>query len=201
MKLFHENEKIDGLCEDDGRVRATLRYRDHELEGGLGVVRNVLVSVCDLCDQTIGIPHQSTPAIRDARQRAVASVELNLPAIYVDMIDAAVFRVDPESNAEMRKRVLVYYLARYVREEDRMHELNAILAKDVGARPGMPTRRLSFKFSASAVKLLEAAMARTGLNRTDLTKALIAKIGEDLIEPASPPLLPELSLLAQVLKA
>jgi hypothetical protein len=63
MKIFVEGEAIESLCEDDGWVRTTFRYRTFQLAGDAGET-NVLVAVCDVCSEIICVPHQSTRGFR-----------------------------------------------------------------------------------------------------------------------------------------
>jgi len=61
VKLYLEGEKGKALCETDGRVFTTFRYRDVPFSDGSGVARRVLAGVCDSCGKVVSILPQSTP--------------------------------------------------------------------------------------------------------------------------------------------
>jgi hypothetical protein len=66
--LYQEGEKSKAICETCHQiVTTTFARRDVPFSDGNGEVKNILVSVCDHCDQVVAIPAQSTPAIREAR--------------------------------------------------------------------------------------------------------------------------------------
>ena len=66
MKLNMPGEKGKAICESDGRVSTTFRYRDVLFSDGSGVARKILVGVCDRCGKVVAIPPQSTPSIKAA---------------------------------------------------------------------------------------------------------------------------------------
>lgn len=47
----------------------TYLYRDVPFSDGSGMVRNILVGVCNCCDSVISTPSQSTPAIKEELQK------------------------------------------------------------------------------------------------------------------------------------
>ena len=68
MKIHFEGEKSIAICPNCKIiVTTTFTTRDvtaHTADWGRVLVKNVLVSVCDRCEHVIGIPQQSTPAIK-----------------------------------------------------------------------------------------------------------------------------------------
>jgi hypothetical protein len=69
-KLFQEGDKSKATsshcCE---QVSTTIVRRDVPFSDGKGSAKDILVAVCDVCDHVVAVPAQSTPAIREARQR------------------------------------------------------------------------------------------------------------------------------------
>lgn len=45
-------------------VTTTYQLRDVPFSDKSGVVKNILVGVCDVCGSIVSMPHQSTPAIK-----------------------------------------------------------------------------------------------------------------------------------------
>ena len=68
MRIFSEAHVERAVCDIDGVVTATFRYRDVPFSDGSGVVRNLLVGVCDVCDEVILSPPQAVPVIAAARE-------------------------------------------------------------------------------------------------------------------------------------
>jgi hypothetical protein len=204
MKLFTSGEKGRALCDRDGLVSTTYRYRDVPFSDGQGQVRDILVGVCDRCDRVLAIPPQSTPAIGAERARAQVPVEATLPAPYIEILDAAGLRVHATATPDFRKRLLVYYVDRYASGAEKMAELATLAQRcpTVVMRSVKPPRkRLSFKLAPKAHQRFEDVARASHLDKTTLIKSLVVKINDDIVEPARPRHLAELSTLADVFYA
>ncbi|SDF89759.1 hypothetical protein [Paraburkholderia phenazinium] len=102
-KLSEEGEKSKAICQSCKQiVSTTFARRDVPFSDGIGEVKDILVSVCDLCDRVVAIPAQSTPAIREARLKEVKSIEAQLPAAFPDMLDLAAHTIDSASSTVRR---------------------------------------------------------------------------------------------------
>lgn len=76
MNFYQESDKSRAICSHcEGLVQTTFTRRNVPFDDGVGEVNGVLVSVCDVCDQVVGVPAQSIPAIKAAREAAVLSIE------------------------------------------------------------------------------------------------------------------------------
>ena len=84
---------LTGTTSADGPVTVTYGYRDVPFNDSNGVAKNIMAGICDRCGQVIVIPAQSEPAISQARKRVEHSLEVNIPAAYIDILDAAVMRI------------------------------------------------------------------------------------------------------------
>ena len=66
--IYNPGDKSRAICEGCAKVVATtFVYRDIAFDDGSGVVRDILVAVCDACEAIAAVPAQSPPAIRQAR--------------------------------------------------------------------------------------------------------------------------------------
>ena len=66
--IYNLGDKSRAICEGCAKVVATtFVYRDVAFDDGSGVVRDILVAVCDACEAIVDVPAQSTPAIRQMR--------------------------------------------------------------------------------------------------------------------------------------
>ena len=201
MKVYHEGDKAQALCHDDGPVTVTYGYRDVPFNDGNGVAKNIMAGICDRCGQVIVIPAQSEPAISQARKRVEHSLEVNIPAAYIDILDAAVMRIATHPTTDFRKPLVVFYLDRYLREEESLDELASLHAR-YQASPEFtrnPKKRLSVKLSSYANERLLEVSRRSNLNKTDQIKSLVAKIDQDIVRPEHPLHYEELAGLGRVL--
>lgn len=202
MKLFVAGEKGRALCDVDGAVPTTFAYRDVPFDDRRGVARGILVGVCDRCGRVVTVPPQATPAIKAARDKAVVAFEAVLPAMYVDALDLACFRVDPGVTSEFRKRLLMYYLHRSSRSKAAFRRLlDAARRRDEVfriPRAVSAKRRLSMKISPAMSAAVDAMVKEAGLSRTDIVKGSLVQIRREIVDPASPENLDELRMLAAV---
>lgn len=190
-KFFSEGDKSRAICAECKKLSTTtFGYRDVPFSDASGVVKDILVGVCDHCDQVASIPSQSTPAISMARAKASESVEAVLPAPYLDMLDLACFKIDPDFSLDLRKALLMFYVHRFASgafELSRLQASNATLAK----RPTMESktrRRLSMKTSRRLANELDSVADRSAMKKTQTIKAIIGAIQEDIVNDGRPDL-------------
>lgn len=203
MKLFMPGDKKTALCHRDGRVSVTFAYRDVPFRDGNGMAHNILAGVCDTCGDAILFPAQSTPAIAAARRRVEHPLEVNIPAPFVDALDAAIVRVAAYPTSDFRKQLLVYYVNRYASGQEDPQELNHLIK---GNSPLLkvrvsPKKRLSMKFSEAVDGRIEKIREETLLSKTDLVKSLTIKVYQDIVQPDQPKHQKALSDIADVLYA
>jgi len=86
MKIFKVGESQKAACEIcQSFENATFKLRDVPFSDGKGIVKNVLVGVCDKCDSVTVLPHQSTPAVKKQYEAKRKPVEGRLPAHLIDI--------------------------------------------------------------------------------------------------------------------
>ncbi|GAB2178642.1 hypothetical protein [Dongia sp. agr-C8] len=204
MKLIIEGHQEQAICGRDGAVGITYRRRDVPFSDGHGSAKDILVGVCDVCGDVVAIPPQSTPAIRAAREVATEAIEANLPAAYLDALDLACYRLNPAATTELRKRLLMYYAVAGTGKAKRLRMIGSRLDKaDLALTGGSKSakRRLSMKVTPAFSSAFDRLAAETKLNRTQLLKALVVEINDDIVKPAKPAKLVELKALAAVVAA
>lgn len=70
MAHYQAGDTSRAICEDCNQiVETTFRLRDVPFFDGSGIAENILVAVCNTCNQVVAIPAQSTPAIVDAMHK------------------------------------------------------------------------------------------------------------------------------------
>lgn len=201
MKIYHEADKSRAMCENDGLVTTTFAYRDVPFRDGSGIVKDILVAVCDKCGDVVAIPPQSSLAIRASREKAAVPVEANLPAIYIDTLDLAAYRIDPNLTPDFRKRLLMYYVHTYAMDDKLLARFAENMREDhffESADKNSVRKRLSMKVTPAMSREIEALMQATALSKTDLIKSVISQIHKDIVAPDMPKQMKLLRTLAAV---
>ncbi|ATQ75544.1 hypothetical protein CR152_14205 [Massilia violaceinigra] len=201
MKLLNVGDKSKAICYDCNElVHTTYKRRDVPFSDGVGVAKDILAGVCDICDRVVSTPAQSTPAIKASRDKAMVPIEAQLPAIYIDALDLACYRIDSSVNSDFRKRLLMYYVRKSANSAGGSERLVGALKKktefEVVAEPSR--KRLSIKVSQPMADEIAAVMKSTNLNKTDLMKSIVLQINEEIIKPRVPKHIDELQTLAMV---
>lgn len=70
---FQAGDKSTAICSRCGELVDTIFVRrDVRFSDGNGPTNDILVAVCDVCDDVVAVPAQSTLAIRETRQRVLS---------------------------------------------------------------------------------------------------------------------------------
>jgi len=207
MKMFHDGDKSKAICAQCQKVvSTTFVYRNVPFNDGVGLVKDILVAVCDACDVIVATPPQSTPAIKAAREKPCEPFEVVLPAPLIEILDLAACRIDPDVDAGFRKRLFAFYIDLNTQSSQGAITLNAYAQayKLEKARwnKNIPRKRLSFKMKPRLNALVDDLQKRFGIkNRTNLTGAVIMQIRDEIITPDLPLHFAELKRMAAVLAA
>lgn len=184
MIFYKEGDKSQSICPDCGEiVSTTMLYRDVPFEDGSAVAKDILVGVCDRCLMVVSIPAQSTPAIAKAKKQAQTPLEANVPAVFVDMLDYACYRLDSRAGTELRKRLIMFYIHQYTSGQLNKDELQSIHESMVlFANKGSRKKRLSFKVTDAMSVEVQNLSDATRLGKTELIKSVVYKIKNDIID-------------------
>nr|BFD40151.1 hypothetical protein FFPRI1PSEUD_16500 [Pseudomonas sp. FFPRI_1] len=204
MKLYLQGDRGKALCEHCQQVVGiTYSRRDVPFSDGNGQAREILVGVCDLCATVVAIPPQSTPAIKEARKQSLTSIEARLPAVYLDVLDAAMHSVAADAGVQMRKLFFSYYFSAPTGPclERVHHGFAAYLAEQAEARQ-LPAvyamKRLSLKVNHYVAEDFARLLEATRMTQTELLKSLIAQIRLDVLEGGNPAVIADLRQLARL---
>ena len=202
MKIFLDGDKGKAICDRcGGIVDTTFQRRDVPFSDGSGLVRNLLVGVCDSCDAVVSIPAQSTPAIRRARKPAPDNLEANLPAVYVDLLDYAVYTIDEQASTDFRRLLLTYFVHRDASDPRSVRRLRKAHDEALARYPeprGVPRRRLSLKVPPRVSLALRQLEEDTELNTTELIKSVVCEIQDAVLERPQPAVIQALRTLSAV---
>jgi len=198
MKFYHQGDKSKAICGSCGRLASTtFTYRDVPFDDGSGLVKDILAGVCDTCGEVVSIPPQSTPAIRRAHPVADVSLEVQLPASALEILDLAAYRVQPDITSRFRKALLSFYIRRLAGQKIRQEAVETPARKsNQRPNPAIPRKRLSCKLTPQTSAALDLIMRDTGLSKTKAILAIIHQIEIDLIVPDNPPCLETLREIA-----
>lgn len=62
--MYKIGDKSNAICFQCGLVSITFNLKDVPIRNSEKVVKDLLVGVCDSCEQVVSIPAQSTPKIK-----------------------------------------------------------------------------------------------------------------------------------------
>lgn len=210
MKLLFEGDHGKALCEQCQQlVTTTYLRRNVPFSDGHGEAKDILVGVCQVCHTVVAIPAQSTPAIRESRKQPLTSIEARLPAVYLEVLDAAMHSVSKEAGVHIRKLFFSYYfraLAERVATAaaglHRVHEaFSQALEEQLSARqlpPSLSMKRLSMKVNPHVAEDFSVLLQATHMTQTELLKSVISQIQADVLEAANPVVIGELQRLTRV---
>ncbi|HEV3422394.1 MAG TPA: hypothetical protein VG105_01155 [Paraburkholderia sp.] len=184
-KLYEEGEKSKAICERCQQlVSTTFVRRDVPFSDGTGEASNILAAVCDHCDEVVAIPAQSTPAIREARQREVKAIEAQLPAIYPGMPDLAAYTIDSGSSTGFRKVLMTLYLHRLASGAypgERLLKAHRAAVERFREQRGAARRRLSMKVTPRIAQDIRTLVQDTTMSQTEVINSVIYQIQADVI--------------------
>lgn len=80
MKILKEGNRSEAMCPScQARVPIQYSYRTVHLDESDIDVKNVLVGVCEECGETVSIPAQSFPRLKEAREKKSKTIEARVP--------------------------------------------------------------------------------------------------------------------------
>jgi len=179
MKLYKVGEKSKAICGKCEQLRATtFRERDVPLSSGGGIVEQVLVAVCDVCDEVVSVPHQSVPRIKETLRKERRAVEARIPRQLSDVLGLVC--QDLGFGVDSAPVVFRYYVRRAAAD--------ARVAKRLGARlnseeaSGKATARFSAKLDEPMFERLQEIVKTAGLAQSEVVKGLILQMKEELLD-------------------
>lgn len=180
--LIRQGDESSAICHKCRKLRATrYEYRTIFLKKSKIDVPDVLVGVCQTCDTTVMLPHQSTPRIKDARRTMPSRIDARISKELRDVIGvlASEFGGAPEPFAGGMFR---YYLA--------MMAHDSALAKRIGklansaVTEGTPGGRIAFRLDRSLIDdALEKVNAKADVvDQSGLIRGIIVAAKEDTFD-------------------
>lgn len=197
MKIYFPGDRGKAVCACCGLVETSFQYRDVLLKQSQRTVKNILVGVCDQCGATVSTPAQSTPAIRETRENASESIEAQLPSTYLEVLDMACLKIDPDAVQDMRKRLVLFYIHKHAINE--FHSEDSLMAYQkftemIPENVILPKKRFSMKISQRSAREFDIVAQTFKQTKTDTLKAIMAAIKLDVLDNER--MLPELRAIS-----
>ncbi|EPY9613438.1 hypothetical protein ACXH30_001235 [Enterobacter cloacae] len=195
MRIVKEGDKRQVICHNCGRSEATYLLRDVDFDDNSGTVKNILAAVCDKCHEVVSIPAQSTPKIKAEYKKTKAPLEVRVPAHYLDVLNIATQKINPELDESFNRYLVLYYIHALSTGHYTQQGLSDLLIADFAKAKA--SKRLSMRVNASQLAALNSIMSAQHLKKnTDVIKAVILKINEDIVQNKGPEKLTELRNVA-----
>lgn len=183
MKIFKVGESQKAACEKcQSFENATFQLRDVPFSDGTGIVKRVLVGVCDKCDSVTVLPHQSTPAVKKQYETKRKPVEGRLPAHLIDILNLATLEIG--ASTDFVPSLMKYYVHSLVTNEKTAKNIARYLKSDLAT--GKAEKRLSLKGRQIYDELDHLKSLAHIENTTDLLKSIILKINDDVLIKRKP---------------
>jgi hypothetical protein len=189
MKILKEGDTKKVACETCSSFQnATFQLRDVPFSDGSGLVKSVLVGVCDSCDSVVVVPHQSTPAIQKQLDKQRKAVEGRVPSHFVDILNMASSQLGAETD--FASSLIKYYIHGMSNKEISSAGLLKLLSSELAE--GKSTKRLSLKgrYVAEETEILKSVTHIE--STTDLLKSIVLKINDDILVNKRPERIKEL---------
>jgi len=182
MKIVKAEDKSTAACQTCKKVsEMTYRLRDVPLSDGSDVVKDVLVGVCDICDEVCVMPHQSVPKVSKTIEQRRKPVDSRVPAHMLDILNLASAEVG--GGSEFVPNLLKYYLHALAVSEISPGRLARYLTSDLAS--GKSQKRISLK-GRHVLEDIEKVKELTNLDSTsDIVKSVILKINDDILQKKS----------------
>jgi hypothetical protein len=179
MVILKVGDQEKGACENCAAfVTVTYQLRDVPFSDGCGVVKQVLVGVCEQCDQVCVLPQQSTPVVKRALEKQRRPVESRVPAHMVDILNLA--SVEVGCGTEFIPYLVKYYVHALASKQMSAKPLSRYLTTDLAK--GKAEKRISLK-GQHVVEEVSELKALTHIESTsDLIRGIILKINDDIVQ-------------------
>ena len=149
------------ICPHCKAMRDTVyQYRQVLLGKAKVPVPNVLVGVCRACDRTISLPAQSTPRIKQARERDIKEQNARIPLELEDRLNMMAYSLDIRPEP-FKGAVCRYALSRVVKDKRFAQRVwkNAV-SDDAKGTPG---GRVKFRAESSLPREAKAVALDAGI--------------------------------------
>ena len=178
MKILKVGDTTKAACNTCKSFQdVTFKLRDTPFSDGSGIVKNVLVGVCNTCDSVAVLPHQSTPAVKKQLEKQRKSLESRVPAHMIDILNLASDKLG--GGTEFVPNIVKYYIHALSNKDISSHQLSNYLKSDLAK--GVAQKRISLKGRHLEAELIALKKLLEIESTTDLLKIVVLKINDDVL--------------------
>ena len=178
MKIVKVGDTQKAACHQCRRFEnVTYKLRDVPFSDGKGVVKNVLVGVCDCCNSVAVLPHQSTPVIKKQMETQRRSLESRVPAHMVDILNLA--SVEISGGTEFVPGLMKSYIHSLSTDDISPRGISKYLSGELAK--GKSQKRISIKGRLVAKEFGDLKKITKIDSTTDLIKGVVLKINDDVL--------------------
>ncbi len=178
MKILKVGDTQQAVCNHCKAFSSvTFKLRDVPFSDGSGVVRNVLVGVCDQCDSVAVLPHQSTPAVNKQIEIQRKALESRVPAHMIDILNLV--SVELSGGTEFVPNLIKYYIHSLSNRDMSARGITKYLNSDLAK--GKAVKRISLKGRMVIDDIATLKKITNISSTTDLLKSIVLKINDDVL--------------------
>lgn len=193
MKIYKVGDVEKALCETcKAVVSAKFMLKDVPFSDASGIVKNVLVGCCNKCLKVIVTPHQSTPLIHKKIMSQKQSLETRVPAHMLDILNLASEELG--GGTDFSTPLVKYYLNLLSQQEENVTDLAKYLDSDLAK--GKSQKRISLKGRFVADRVNQIRIKANIESTSDIVKAVVLRIHNDVLVAPQPELLGKLRTVA-----
>lgn len=179
MEIVKSEDKSTAACQTCKKfVDVTYRLRDVPLSDGSDIVKDVLVGVCDICDDVCVLPHQSVPKVSKTMEKQRKPIDSRVPAHMLDILNLASAEVG--GGSDFVPNLLKYYLHALAVNEISPARLASYLASDLAS--GKSQKRISLKGRRVSEDIAKVKELTNLSSTSDIVKSVILKINDDILQ-------------------
>ncbi len=178
MNILKVGDTGKAACDDcKAFVKTTYLLRNIPFSDESGVVKNVLVGVCDQCDSVVSLPHQSTPLVKKQLDKQRGTLESRVPAHFIDILNLASLELG--GSIDFTATIIRYYLHNLLSDNLSKKEINRYVNSDLAK--GKSQKRLSIKGKNVMVDIEKLKKITQLKSISALIKLVILKINKDIL--------------------
>lgn len=186
MHIWREGDRSEAICHGcRKRVETRFEVRSVRLpESGIDVP-DVLVAVCDACGETAAIPAQSSPKLKEARERRKPEeLEARIPTHLDDVVHLLAEHY-AAAVASFRPSLLRFYLREVA--GDRAFARRVKTLSETELARGRARARVSLRAPDELLRSAREGAREAGIpSDADLIRGILLAAKEDVLEGKAP---------------
>ncbi|MNL01763.1 hypothetical protein D3C87_1222460 [compost metagenome] len=145
-------------------------------------VPDVLVGVCDHCDDVVSVPQQSFAAVAEVRKKAEKeTLDFRVPRHLLDVLNSSIVELGVEASSDLRSQLFRLFVASVSEKPKIKERLNKNLKSDLLKGSFKRSSRLTIKVSSQLGDLFESMKEASGLNKTQVLDSIIVEVNNDIL--------------------